>query len=429
LKLNNGRYSTESKIKLTLCCLVITLLGLAAAIGVLLDWSFLAILTLLFFLSYPLCWGAWKVWQFWRSSLMRMTAYVQSINMGESGVGLAERGHSSLIDELVVEIEHLHSKSHANNASNQLLSILFTQLFEDTPLAVIAFDDDFSLIYANREAYAINEISLLQGMQATQLGFTVNKEQIYHPALAKNWRCQSSALNYMQQTAYLFTAVNIANELKQSEQAVQKNLVRVLSHELRNTLTPMSSMAQTLLSMPQWDIEQVRKVLTRVKTRSDGLLNFVERFAEVAKIPEPRIERFALDGLIEQLKSLLREKDTLRFVGQNSCSGDPQLLAQVLINLVKNAVESVESGPAEIEIQCYMKGTQQHLIVSDNGEGFSNIENAVTPLFTTKLHGAGIGLTFVESVISKHGGKLKLSNKVDRGAEVELMWPLHRAQL
>jgi nitrogen fixation/metabolism regulation signal transduction histidine kinase len=357
---------------------------------------------------------------------MRLTAYIQSINMGESGIGLAERGQSVLIDELVHEIEQLHAKTDVNGASQQLLSILFTQLFEDTPLAVIAFDDNFSLIYANREAYGISEISLLQGMQATQLGFTVNNEQIYHPALEKNWRCQSSAFNYMQQSAYLFTAVNIANELKQSEQAVQKNLVRVLSHELRNTLTPMSSMADTLLSMPQWDVEQVRRVLTRVKTRSDDLLSFVERFAEVAKIPEPRFERFALDGLLEHVKALVSESDTLRFTGQNSCNGDPQLMAQVLINLVKNAVESVESGPAEIDIRCYLKGTQQHLIVSDNGAGFSNLENAVTPLFTTKQHGAGIGLTFVESVISKHGGKLKLSNKEDKGAKVELVWPLHQ---
>lgn len=424
--MNNGRYSTESKIQLFLGCLVATLLCLAAAIGVLLDWSFLAIFTLLFFLSYPLCWGAWKVWHFWRSSLMRLTAYIQSINMGESGIGLAERGRSVLIDELVHEIEQLHAKTDVNGASQQLLSILFTQLFEDTPLAVIAFDDNFSLIYANREAYGISEISLLQGMQATQLGFTVNNEQIYHPALEKNWRCQSSAFNYMQQSAYLFTAVNIANELKQSEQAVQKNLVRVLSHELRNTLTPMSSMADTLLSMPQWDVEQVRRVLTRVKTRSDDLLSFVERFAEVAKIPEPRFERFALDALLEHVKALVSESDMLRFTGQNSCNGDPQLMAQVLINLVKNAVESVESGPAEIDIQCYLKGTQQHLIVSDNGAGFSNLENAVTPLFTTKQHGAGIGLTFVESVISKHGGKLKLSNKEDKGAKVELVWPLHQ---
>lgn len=356
---------------------------------------------------------------------MRVTAYVQSINMGESGIALANNSRSTLIDELVHEIEQLQLKSDTTAAANPLLSILFTQLFEDTPLAVIAFDDNFTLIYANREAYAISEMSLLQGMQATQLGFEINKSQIYHPALAKNWRCQSSTMNYRQRAAYLFTAVNIAYELKQSEQAVQKNLVRVLSHELRNTLTPMSSMADTLLSMTQWNTDQVRNVLTRVKTRSDGLLNFVERFAEVAKIPEPHVERFSLDGLLEQVKGLLNERDTLHFVGQNSCSGDPQLFAQVLINLVKNAVESVEFGHAEIEIQCYLKGTQQHLIVSDNGAGFSNIDNAVTPLFTTKHQGAGIGLTFVESVISKHGGKLKLSNKPDKGAEVELVWPLY----
>ncbi len=421
--MNNGSYSVEFKVKAGLAGVVVIFLGLAAFIGLTLNWSLLAIFTLLFFLSYPLCWAAWRAWDFWRSSIMRVTAYVQSINMGESGVSLTQRGKSVLIGDLVREIKLLQSTHSSNTASTQMLTVLLAQLFEDIPIAIIVFDDNFTLIYANREAYAISEISLLQGMNASQLGFVVKNEKIHHPSLSKSWRSQSSALNYLQQPTHLFTAVNIDSELKQSEQAVQKNLVRVLSHELRNTLTPMSSMAETILSMQQWDTEQVRKVLTRVKTRSDGLLSFVERFAEVAKIPEPSYEYFDLALLIEQTKVLLSSNDTLNFVGQKSGYGDPLLLAQVLINLIKNAVESVDGKGINIEIQFYIKDTQQHLIVSDNGTGFSNIENAITPLFTTKINGAGIGLTFVESVLSKHGGKLKLSNKSTGGAHVELLWP------
>ncbi|AEF02087.1 sensor histidine kinase [Alteromonas naphthalenivorans] len=421
--MNNGSYSVEFKVKAGLAGFVIVFLVLAAVVGHTLNWSLLAIVTLLFFLSYPLCWAAWQAWDFWRSSIMRVSAYVQSINMGESGVSLTQRSKSVLIDDLIREIKILQTSYTANTASTQMLTVLLAQLFEDIPIAIVVFDDNFTLIYANREAYTINEISLLQGMNASQLGFVVNNEQIQHPILSKSWRSQSSALNYMQQAAHLFTAVNIDSELKQSEQAVQKNLVRVLSHELRNTLTPMSSMAETILSMQQWDTEQVRKVLSRVKTRSDGLLSFVERFSEVAKIPEPNYEYFDLALLIEQTKVLLGSNDTLNFVGQKSGYGDPQLLAQVLINLVKNAVESVDGKGINIEIQFYIKDTQQHLIVSDNGTGFSNIENAITPLFTTKTNGAGIGLTFVESVLSKHGGKLKLSNTPTCGANVELLWP------
>lgn len=97
-------------------------------------------------------------------------------------------------------------------------------------------------------------------------------------------------------------------------------------------------------------------------------------------------------------------------------------MAQVLMNLVKNAVESNNSDPVEIIIRYYQSGNQQVLQVSDNGTGFSNIDNAITPLFTTKPDGAGIGLAFVETVINKHGGKLKLSNQ--QGALVELTWPV-----
>jgi len=422
--LSNRGYSFEFIIKTVLCCLVLLFLTLIALLAHEWGWSLLAICTLLFVVSYPLCWLAWRGWQFWSSSIMRLTVYAQSLHMGESGVGLAHQGKSELLDDLSREIERLGRSREGNVNSEQLLSVLLGQLFENLPVAIIAFDDQLILTYANRAAYDIADVSLLQGVSATDLGFLVKGNQIQHPALVSNWRCQSSSLNYQHQSAYLFTAIDISNELKQSEQAVQKNLVRVLSHELRNTLTPMSSMTETLLGMEHWNDDQLRTVLSRIKTRSDGLLSFVERFSQVAKVPEPRKVRFDLNDVIEQTRTLLTDRDALSFAGHNYCYGDPELLAQVLINLVKNAVESVEGRGVSIAINYYQSDTHQYLTVADNGTGFSNIENAITPLFTTKAQGAGIGLAFVETVMNKHGGKVKLSNQTGLGAKVELSWPL-----
>lgn len=422
--MNNICYSVELKIKAALSGVVLVFLTLLAMLARAWDWSTLAICTLLFVASYPLFWAAWRVWLFWSTSIMRLTVYTQSLNMGEYGVGLAQRGKSQLLDDLSREIEQLQNNSQSITATNQLLSIMLEQLFEDLPLAIAVFDENFMLTYANGAAYDIAEVSLLQGIQAKDLGFVVKDNQLQHPSLTPNWRCQSSSLTYHNQSVHLFTAIDISNELKQSEQAVQKNLVRVLSHELRNTLTPMSSMAETLLSMDQWNEEQLRVVLTRIKTRSEGLLNFVERFSQVAKVPEPDKVRFDLSEVIEQAQGLLTPRDTLTFAGHHECYGDPELMAQVLINLVKNAIESAEAEGVDIAINYYQSDNHQFLTVSDNGSGFSNIQNAITPLFTTKANGAGIGLAFVETVISKHGGKVKLSNQADSGAKVELSWPI-----
>lgn len=387
-------------------------------------WSILAICTTVFVASYPLCWIAWRIWRFWSSSIMRLTTYSQSLAMGESGVVLAQQGKSQLLDDLTREITHLAQQSSLVHSQQRPLSVLFSQLFDDLPMAIAIFDGDYILTYANRAAYGIKDIGLLQGMHAEDLGFVVRDRQILHPALASDWRCQSSFVDFDTQSTCLFTAIDISDELKQSEQAVQKNLVRVLSHELRNTLTPMSSMAETLLSMEEWETHQIRKVLERVKARSDGLLDFVQRFAEVAKVPDPKKERFDLGALVEQTRVLLAEKDTLTFTGQHTCFADPQLLGQVLMNLMKNAVEATESGPVTIHIRYYQSDNLQHLTVTDKGTGFSNIENAMTPLFTTKAKGAGIGLAFVETVLNKHGGKVRLSNQPAGGACVELTWPL-----
>ncbi|MFC3094506.1 sensor histidine kinase [Alteromonas sediminis] len=416
--------SVEFRIKAALCVLVCVFMGMAGAIAYALDWSLLAIATLLCVLSYPLCWSAWKVWQLWSSSLMRLTTYTQSLAMGESGIQPSRLGKSVLFDDLCREITLLHQRSQGQMEQNRTLSALFTQLFEDIPIAIIAFDANQTLIYANRAAYQITDIGLLQGMTASELGFVLKKQQYSHPALTPNWRCQSSTLRYMDQSSHLFTAIDISSELKQSEQAVQKNLVRVLSHELRNTLTPMSSMAETLLSMEKWDSDQIRTVLVRVKARADGLLTFVQRFAEVAKIPEPQKELFDIEQIVEQTKVLLRDGDTIEFSGQPSCYADPQLIAQVLMNLVKNAVEACDGQSANIRISHYLSEQRQHLCVEDNGSGFSNLENAITPLFTTKANGAGIGLAFVEAVLNKHNGKVSLSNSPAGGAKVALSWPL-----
>lgn len=414
--------TTEGKLALTLGLVVITILSLTAALTHAWGWSWLGTFTLLFVINYPLCWLSWRIWQSWSLSLMRLTTYVQSLSMGESGLEVAKQGKSELIDDLVREIKQLHQQVLGEAHSNQPLVVLLSQLFEELPIAVVIFDAEFSLTYANQAAYDINEISLLRGMTATELGFLINAQHLHHPRLTDNWRCQSSFLTYREQSLCLFTAIDISSELKRSEQAVQENLVRVLSHELRNTLTPMSSMAQTLLSMQQLDESQTRKVLARIHTRADGMLNFIQRFAEVAKIPEPKKESVDIRALVEQTRVLLRNKDTLAFHGSPTCQADPQLMAQVLMNLVKNAVESNNTEPVNIVIRYYQSGNQQVLQVNDNGTGFSNIDNAITPLFTTKPDGAGIGLAFVETVINKHGGKLKLSNQ--QGALVELTWPV-----
>ena len=116
--------------------------------------------------------------------------------------------------------------------------------------------------------------------------------------------------------------------------------------------------------MQQLDDNQTRKVLERIHTRADGMLNFIQRFAEVAKIPEPKKESVDIKALVEQTRVLLRNKDTLAFHGSPTCQADPQLMAQVLMNLVKNAVESNNTEPVNIIIRYYQSGNQQVLQVN-----------------------------------------------------------------
>ncbi|GAB3025804.1 hypothetical protein GCM10027098_23050 [Bowmanella dokdonensis] len=355
---------------------------------------------------------------------MRLTAYTQSLNEGEQRVVLSQASRPSLTEGLVVEIDRLARHRLQAVQQQQSFSLLLAQVFDNWPQPVCAFGESTILVYANRTARELRGISLLLGARAGDMGFVFSDNQLHHPSLQKGWQNQSIRYRLAEEDYWLFIANDISLPLHQSEMIIQNNLVRVLSHELRNSLTPMASMTDTLLEMQSWPPEQVRQVLDRVRQRARGLLNFVQRFASVSQVPQPRQEWFDLSSLVEQSRSLLPGGTELSFFGEHRCHGDPILLGQVLMNLVKNAVEAQLKPESEIQVRFFHADGMQFLMVEDQGEGFANLDNALTPLYTTKAEGAGIGLALVNMIVARHGGRIRITNRPEGGASVELSWPL-----
>lgn len=271
---------------------------------------------------------------------------------------------------------------------------------------------------------------MLLGSFANDLGFKYHNGQLTHPKFDQEWQCQS--IQYLQenQQHWLFSAINISQLLNKNSSLTQQNLIRVLSHELRNSLTPMASMTDTLLSADELNEQQTRLVLTRIHKRSNRLLSFISEYSKLTQLPLPKLEWFDLIEIIDEAKLLVIEQlCTIEFQGNEKCFGDVEQIAQVIINLVKNSQEANENTQTKIMIKAYYKQGQQIIEIADNGPGFSNFNNVLTPFYTTKSGGSGIGLSLCAEIIKNHFGQLRVGNihhlEKITGAKVSMQWPLN----
>ena len=236
-----------------------------------------------------------------------------------------------------------------------------------------------------------------------------------------------------QQKYKLVSLSNIQSELEEKEMEAWQNLIRVLTHEIMNSITPISSLASTTTKIvgkhldkfdhpsdAAEDFQDVLQAIQTIEKRSDNLLHFVQNYRKLTKIPAPDFKIFQISELFAQVNQLVRAQ-MQQFGIQYQCSIDPEsleltadpgLLEQVLLNLLKNAVEAVQGQTAPVvELDAGLDGTGRPFIrVSDNGYGIQKdaMKNMFIPFFTTKKEGSGIGLSLSRQIMRQHGGAIQV---------------------
>lgn len=221
----------------------------------------------------------------------------------------------------------------------------------------------------------------------------------------------------------LFSIEDVQMVLRQNEVDAQKKLVRVLTHEIMNSLSPIISLSDTLNQTFQQgtaDKDDVQMALQAIYRRSQGLLNFVESFRKVSRVSTPVREWVVLGDIINELHQLY-PSDYITFVVEDSNERiyvDQSQIEQVLINLIKNAVEACEGTPRpQIRLSAYSDrpNNRFYIEVADNGPGMPPdvAEQIFVPFFTTKSSGSGIGLSICRQIISMHGGKISVESNTD----------------
>ncbi len=229
----------------------------------------------------------------------------------------------------------------------------------------------------------------------------------------------------------LLVISELSRALREEERQAWQRLVRVIGHELNNSLAPIKSMASTVRSLldrdelpDDWRTD-VDAGLTVIGDRAESLGRFMGAYARLARLPAPQRKPAELAALVRRAVSLeASERVKIEGGPAMTLQVDADQLEQVLINLLKNAIEAVgEVGG--VRIRWFAEPGWVELEVEDDGPGLARTDNLWVPFFTTKPGGTGIGLVFCRDVVENHGGTIALVNRSDgRGAVARVRLPL-----
>ncbi|MCX6302242.1 MAG: HAMP domain-containing sensor histidine kinase [Bacteroidia bacterium] len=243
----------------------------------------------------------------------------------------------------------------------------------------------------------------------------------------------------------LFIFQDMKKEMEDTEIQTWQKMIRILSHEIMNSVTPVINLAtasrnslEKIKSSASFDketIDNLNDVIVNneiVEERIKGLSDFVIRYKNASAIPVPETGFIDVAELISQVINLQKNEIERLHIEilvnidhkRMTIDGDKNLIEQVLINLLKNSVEALEkSEKKRVEINCYKKDQKTIIVISDNGEGISkeNMERVFLPFFTTREKGSGIGLSLSRQIIRMHGGTLDIWSEPGEGTKVEIV--------
>lgn len=238
----------------------------------------------------------------------------------------------------------------------------------------------------------------------------------------------------------LISMSNIQSELDEKEMEAWQNLVRVLTHEIMNSVTPISSLAGIVEEELERKIQYAQDIkneelgdmhlsLQTISRRSAGLIRFVKEFRNLTHIPKPKLAEIPVKPLLEEM-AMLHKKELADHGVSISCSVEPEnlfiladktMIEQVLINLIKNAIQAFDDQPdKKIELIARSNEKGRAMIsVKDNGSGIDNeaLEKIFIPFFSTKKTGSGIGLSLSKQIMLQHEGRITVKSKLGEGTE------------
>lgn len=323
--------------------------------------------------------------------------------------------------------EELSVKKQRYDQHAFLVYQLIDQL--DTPVMVFNQKDQlsyangaFSLLYDGQpwQRYRHSSPKLL-GLNKVEHTWQLNTDK-HH--INQQWQISHSIFIDAGRTYQLLIFTNIESTIRHSQDKAWRQMVNVMGHEIRNSLTPVSSIAESLSERAT--NQRDRDALALISERCMSLQNFINRYASLTKEMKLHYEQISATQLAQQIAGLFTQAALHVTVKSGWIWADRSILEQVLINLVKNALEA---GAHKVKLELSEDNYNTVIKIIDDGHGFANEENLFVPLLTTKQQGQGIGLSFCRNAIEQHNGSINLVNNLKQGVTVTLTLPLKSPKL
>lgn len=400
---------------------------------------------------------------FLERSNREVIGFLQSIKWDDFSHTYPERKEGSSMDELYGEFNAVIKKFREIRAENEASYQYLKTIVQHVGIGIITFDRQGEVQIINTTAKTLLGVKHLKNVHQLKV---VNEHLV---TTLKDLRTGGRDLVKISKTDEeeiqlaiyaielslrgkefkLISLQNIQSELEEKEMEAWQNLIRVLTHEIMNSVTPISSLARTLESeMEEWldngqDVNQIdndqvsdfHTALHTIHRRSESLIKFVSDFRNMTRITLPSLSKVCIKELIEHVLSLLRndiqdgEVTIVQEVPDELCAQiDEQQIEQVVINIVKNAVEALsELDEGHEEKTLWIKATERteggvQISIRDNGPGIEEeaLKKIFIPFFTTKKSGSGIGLSLSKQIMRNHRGSISVRSVINDGTEFTL---------
>lgn len=290
---------------------------------------------------------------------------------------------------------------------------LLYRLIDQLNTPILVFDHKQQLSYANNEFATLfgRPWPSMRHASASLLGLHPEPNWHFVDAVRqRQWQIRHSRFLEQGQRQQLLVFINIQTALRETELRAWQQLIRVLSHEIRNSLTPVLALSEHL--QQKLPVGREQQALQLILERSRHLQDFVSRYSELNKPLSIHLQRIESDQLCHALQLLFDGQLIINAGPAITFVSDMTLLQQVLINLLKNAVEA-GSPAGTVEIRCRQQ-SQMLIEVLDQGQGLLAPQDLFVPFYSTKPTGQGIGLVLCRQIIEQLGGSLNLANRTDR---------------
>lgn len=374
-------------------------------------------------------------------SVRRLQRMLQAIRSRDFSFHVSEENLQGAERELAVEINEVMSSFRRQLHDQERRYGQYEAILDTIDTALIVAAENGDVRFMNRKAvkglcgFRINRLSDLETidpelprkLMALRPG---ESAVLLFKNAGRDTQVKISMVRYHTEgeDTYIYTIDDINRLLLENEIEAQRKLVSVITHEIMNSLSPIISLSDTLCEAKEWSDEDALRALHTIRRRSQGLLTFVENYRELSRLAPPKFQWVSINEIFEGVRQLFTEP----FITYEISDPDIKLrldchqMTQVLINLIKNGMESCVDDPAIVVSAIADHPGRRYIIsVKDNGRGIeaNDIDRIFVPFYTTKSGGSGIGLSLSRQIISSHGGTLRFE-PCDVGSRFTIRLPL-----